>query len=865
MESPATSLTVVDKDAPVFEGTLSAVQEDKGYSASLSGVAATDNSGVVKYLLELVDENGNTVSSVESTTRPEKVNDLAAYIGRTMTVRITAYDKTGNSSSVSADLAVKDVTQPEEVVVDSIVQSNGYDFKVVVSGRDNVVIEKFVLVFDGVEYTQLASGNKAVFEFSIGADKANTTVDYRVTAYDKAGNELTLEGTQNVADYTAPEVTGAFAVAQNDTYGLEVTAGEYKDNSDVTKSYEIYDGNTLVGTDLAADFSAYVGKTLTVVETAKDAAGNVTKQSATVTLADVTAPDTITVDSFVQASGYAFTVTVNGRDNIAIDKFVLTVNGQTYEQLAANNQAVFHFTGDASMAGKNIEYTIVASDKAGNSSTKTDVFVLPVADTTAPVIHSTSIVQKKADATESGFGFEIAIAATDNLTALENMTFTVKVYSQNGANEAAMYTFEGLKYDTAIGGVKIELPKVPYDTQFWYTISAVDKAGNSTTTDFVAFTAAGEMGDAGNPEKVFTGAQEFSQATTVLSGYLDAYKDSDNFKLTTDIAGVNTLTISGVGAGEKAKITIVNADGKKKSYTVTEKNKTWVINNVLMAAGTSTITIESTSKKMNVADYEINVNTTFFGESKYNTPDSANTEFFATGDESRTNTTTDWVGYGDAKDYYKITSDHAGSYNINLQATTGKVKVYFLNESGKTIKSKTIAAGKSGEIANVLYYSKNPVNGQNVSYIAVESGDKGKGKQNGSYTLTVTENVFSKGDNGAVRNFGAVGRSETTMTDWLGYGDSQDVFKFTADNTGILSLDVSKFGEDLDLAKIKLKVQDANGKTVAMSKVKGSSIDTGFQYNSKKALIAGSEYTVTLSISNEKKYKADYSLGLTIV
>ena len=865
MESPATSLTVVDKDAPVFEGTLSAVQEDKGYSASLSGVAATDNSGVVKYLLELVDENGNTVSSVESTTRPEKVNDLAAYIGRTMTVRITAYDKTGNSSSVSADLAVKDVTQPEEVVVDSIVQSNGYDFKVVVSGRDNIVIEKFVLVFDGVEYTQLASGNKAVFQVSIGADKANTTVDYTVTAYDKAGNELTLEGTQNVADYTAPEVTGAFAVAQNDTYGLEVTAGEYKDNSDVTKSYEIYDGNTLVGTDLAADFSAYVGKTLTVVETAKDAAGNVTKQSTTVTFADVTAPDTITVDSFVQASGYAFTVTVNGRDNIAIDKFVLTVNGQTYEQLATNNQAVFHFTGDASMAGKNIEYTIVASDKAGNSSTKTDVFVLPVADTTAPVIHSTSIVQKKADATESGFGFEIAIAATDNLTALENMTFTVKVYSQNGANEAAMYTFEGLKYDTAIGGVKIELPKVPYDTQFWYTISAVDKAGNSTTTDFVAFTAAGEMGDAGNPEKVFTGAQEFSQATTVLSGYLDAYKDSDNFKLTTDIAGVNTLTISGVGAGEKAKITIVNADGKKKSYTVTEKNKTWVINNVLMAAGTSTITIESTSKKMNVADYEINVNTTFFGESKYNTPDSANTEFFATGDESRTNTTTDWVGYGDAKDYYKITSDHAGSYNINLQATTGKVKVYFLNESGKTIKSKTIAVGKSGEIANVLYYSKNPVNGQNVSYIAVESGDKGKGKQNGSYTLTVTENVFSKGDNGAVRNFGAVGRSETTMTDWLGYGDSQDVFKFTADNTGILSLDVSKFGEDLDLAKIKLKVQDANGKTVAMSKVKGSSIDTGFQYNSKKALIAGSEYTVTLSISNEKKYKADYSLGLTIV
>ncbi len=875
MESPVTSLTVVDKDAPVFEGTLSAVQDqvqdqDVDYSASLKGVSATDNSGVVKYLLELVDENGNTVSSVESTTLPTTVSNLNAYIGRTMTVRITAYDKTGNSSSVSADLAVKDVTAPKEVFVDSIVQSNGYDFKVVVSGRDNVAIEKFVLLFDGEEHTQLASGNKAIFEFSVGADKANTTVDYKVTAYDKAGNDFSVSKELYIADYTAPEVTGAFAVAQKaGTYGLDVTAGEYKDNSDVTKSYEIYDGNTLVGTDLAADFSAYVGKTLTVVETAKDAAGNVTKQSATVTFADVTDPGPITVDSFVQENGYVFTMVVRGYDNVAIDEFVLTVNGQTYTQSATNNQAVFKFTGDASMAGKDIEYTIVAFDKAGNSLTKTymdmDMDKLPIADTTSPVILSTSIVQKKADATESGFGFEIAIAATDNLTALENMTFTVKVYSQNGANEAAMYTFEGLKYDTAIGGVKIELPKVSYDTQFWYTISAIDGEGNSSTTDFVAFTAAGEMGDASNPEKVFTGAQEFSQATTVLSGYLGAYKDSDNFKLTTDIAGINTLTISGVGAGEKAKITIVNADGKKKSYTVTEKNKTWVINDVLMAAGTSTITIESLNKKMNVADYEINVNTTFFGESKYNTPDSANTEFFATGDESRTNTTTDWVGYGDAKDYYKITSDHAGSYTINLQATTGKVKVYFLNESGKTIKSKTIAAGKAGEIANVLYYSKNPINGQNVSYIAVESGDKGKGKQNGSYTLTVTENVFSKGDNGAVRDFGAVGGGETTMTDWLGYGDAQDVFKFTADSNGILSLDISKFGEDIDLDKIKLKVQDANGKTVAMSKVKGSSIDTGFQYNSKKALIAGSEYTVTLSISNEKKYKADYSLGLAIV
>ena len=37
-------------------------------------------------------------------------------------------------------------------------------------------------------------------------------------------------------------------------------------------------------------------------------------------------------------------------------------------------------------------------------------------------------------------------------------------------------------------------------------------------------------------------------------------------------------------------------------------------------------------------------------------------------------------------------------------------------------------------------------------------------------TVLKTAAKESKGDNGAVRDFGAVGGGETTMTDWLGYG-----------------------------------------------------------------------------------------------
>lgn len=42
---------------------------------------------------------------------------------------------------------------------------------------------------------------------------------------------------------------------------------------------------------------------------------------------------------------------------------------------------------------------------------------------------------------------------------------------------------------------------------------------------------------------------------------------------------------------------------------------------------------------------------------------------------------------------------------------------------------------KAAGIANVLYYSKKPIDGQNVSYIAVESDGNGKGRQNGSCIL----------------------------------------------------------------------------------------------------------------------------------
>jgi len=680
---------------------------------------------------------------------------------------------------------------------------------------------------------------------------------------------------------TAPVAVTEFTVTHNEAlnsgkYTLKATAGSYTDNSGaaITPSYEIYDGSTLIGTDLGADFAAYAGKELTVVEIAKDAAGNTTTQSRTVKINDVTSPVAPAVEIVKQSEdGYKFYVSVGSIDNLAVAAYELTVTDKDGNVLrtmtaqpAAGDRALFEVDALPDQALQDITFTVVAKDAAGNSSTASRT--LNVADVTAPEITATSIVQKKADRElgESGYGFNVAVSATDNVTAIEAMTFTVRVYANVGANEAAMYTYEGLAYNTAIGGVAIELPKVTYDTNYWYTVTADDGNGNSTTTDFVAFTAAGEMGDVNNPEKKIV-ADNFEQVTTSLKGDLTEYKAANYYKLSMEIASINNLTISGVGPGEKARITVINANGKKKKYIATEKKNTFT--GLLLDAGTTTVIVESTAKKMNVANYKLDVDTTFFAKSNYNSADSA-FQLISTEkkDATQTRSNSDWVGYGDAKDYYKLTSECAGSYNVTLQTTSGKVKVSFLNEAGKKVRSMTVSANSAKSISNLLFYSKSKINGQNVAYIAVESAGKGKNaKHNTDYSLTVTESVFNKGDNGTVVQLGSVGKNEVSATDWLGYGDSQDVFRFTADATGILTLDLEKLtgSSEYDLNRIKVKVLDANGKSVSMSKVAGSSIETGFSYNSKKALSAGSDYTVQLTLGNEKKYKADYNIGLAIV
>jgi hypothetical protein len=103
--------------------------------------------------------------------------------------------------------------------------------------------------------------------------------------------------------------------------------------------------------------------------------------------------------------------------------------------------------------------------------------------------------------------------------------------------------------------------------------------------------------------------------------------------------------------------------------------------------------------------------------------------------------TSGWVGFGDAADYYKFTLAYNGMFDINLKDMTTKVKCSIYQYDAGKNKYKRIASlkidKKTGlmEIHNIELYKA-------TYYVVIESADKGKGKCNTAYSLTIKRNGY---------------------------------------------------------------------------------------------------------------------------
>ena len=145
------------------------------------------------------------------------------------------------------------------------------------------------------------------------------------------------------------------------------------------------------------------------------------------------------------------------------------------------------------------------------------------------------------------------------------------------------------------------------------------------------------------------------------------------------------------------------------------------------------------------------------------------------------------------------------------------------------------------------------------------------------YELTLTNNENRQGFNneddtwkqvaGDIDSVAYGSGFNTRITDWVGFGDSIDVFKIrlediadSYDDTGRLVF--SGFGDTKDALidkDIKLSLVDANGKAVALT----FDAESG-NYISKNILSAGVDYFLSVKNSNNKKHSIDYNIDINL-
>ena len=253
-----------------------------------------------------------------------------------------------------------------------------------------------------------------------------------------------------------------------------------------------------------------------------------------------------------------------------------------------------------------------------------------------------------------------------------------------------------------------------------------------------------------------TGNADGTLSTTpLLADEWVGYGDSVDFqKITLANDGTYSFTVSGVS--QKVKLTVYSVDAKGnlkslKSITVNAPKSgvaSGTIQNLLMDAGSYYVAVEATDWKKGVGtDYNVSMSGSVYNNAKNGLN---NGSWNAAGVETLTLSTGkavsgEWVGYGDASDYFafKVGADGsaAGQYTFKLTSADGN------NLNGNatfTIYQKKYNSKGAASVSKVGSFTNNKADsitldlGEGEYFMAVDSADKGKGKKNMGYDIDVT-------------------------------------------------------------------------------------------------------------------------------
>ena len=200
----------------------------------------------------------------------------------------------------------------------------------------------------------------------------------------------------------------------------------------------------------------------------------------------------------------------------------------------------------------------------------------------------------------------------------------------------------------------------------------------------------------------------------------------------------------------------------------------------------------------------------------------------------------EWVGFGDAADYYKLTLDTAGKLSLNLADLTGDANMTLYDAKGKSLKSSSLKGLADENIANLSltggdYYVK----------VAPASG-----VFDASYKLSNVVDYFPADTVGNTLATSGVLETNGFADEWVGFGDTADYYKLTLDSAGKLSLNLADLTGDANMT-----LYDAKGKSLKSSSVKGLADE-----NIANLSLAGGDYYVKVAPASGV-FDASYKLS----
>ena len=383
-------------------------------------------------------------------------------------------------------------------------------------------------------------------------------------------------------------------------------------------------------------------------------------------------------------------------------------------------------------------------------------------------------------------------SATADITAATNKTVTVTATfsSDSVVKEYSLDQKTWLKYTT---GVVVNKNSTVY-------FRAADAAGNvSSVTSYAV-------------KNIVDGKLFFSG--TIKNGEIHQKTFS------TEIDSPGRYSVGNASFGNLSGSITILADGKKVA-SGTIKNGVLTFNKnqpaLLGATKKYTLVVKNTDKGRSPGDYSF----TLTAKELFTKGDNSDDTLKGAKTLASGKTANDWVGYGDAVDYYKLGVNAAGGiYDLSLSGIKNNVRLTIYTKNGAKVKSVTASAKKPNiPLAGLCLDSG--------SYAVIEAPKAAKA-QNSDYALKLTEKATFKWSNNDWNHAEALTADATfagALTKAAG-GDGVDYCDVSAlDNLSFKTtagkVKVSFYGADKQAVKIAVKTGGKDKTAAAVSLASG--------------------------------------------